>query len=541
MYCSPFKEDMKKEYADLHIDVINSCVVEETSVDGLRRLDQVIGMKPNVVIVGFGMNDWIKGVEKETFRKNLEIIIEELDRRGVRVIVMTMNPAYNGNRHISELLIPYDKIIKKLASEKKVQLANICSLWIKELPNIKDDLYNEIHPNGTFGNTVISKALMRVVPRSQTVVVWAFNGIHAFCNYQCEYCYVPTELNKGHYSKGDINGWHDAFKNTFGSRKLVFYLSFGEPMYAKSFYDVLDMIASEPNWHGHITSNLSFPLNKLVESKLVKEGRLNINASFHPTQTSINRFLDKLLFLRKHGIESPVIIVMWPPNLKDFPKWFEIFNGNNFLVHVRRFRGWYGGKFYPKAYTEEERQFIAKYCDDGTIKYMLNDFGVDFRGKATYAGMYYLLVDNDGNVQTSPDCQDKYLGNIFEENVNLFTDPSSYGLDWNGSVNGISSFLELGYRELEENFVLSFARQGGVYHTENGIYYKNMHTNFEDPEIRLNYNFPSCKNCEENFLNKAKNKLLIEYWKWREFMYRKIYPRLVVSMNKTQKLIKGRN
>jgi len=540
-YCSRFEKRIKKEYSDLQIEVINMGVASETTVDGLRRLDQVIALEPNVVVVGFGMNDWRKGVEKETFRSNLELIVEELDKRGIRVILTTMNPDYNQKGKVSKQLIEYNEVIRGVAYKKRVRIADVYSLWMKELPNIKEGLYDEIHPNERVGNEIICKTLMRVVPRSQTVIVWGFNGLdNAFCNYKCEYCYAPHEYRLGHHFQGDINEWHDAFKRTFGNQKLVFYLSFGEPMVAKKFYDVLDMIASEPNWYGHMTSNLSPRLDRLVETKLFKEKRFNINASFHPTQTSVDKFLDKLLFLREHGLECPVVFVMWPPFIDKFEEWFKIFDEHNFLVHVRRFRGWYNGKFYPKAYTEEERQFIARYCDDATIKYMLNDFNVDLRGWLSYQGMYYILVDYHGDVYTSPDSREKHLGNIFKGDVKLFTEPQPYGLGWNGSVNGVASLLELNYRELEDNFVMSFARQGGVYHTENGVHYKNMNTDFNDPKIRKEYNFPLAGECREGFLDRVKARILIEYHKRREYAYREVYPRVLRMGNHVLRTLTGK-
>jgi len=240
-YCGRFEKRIKKEYSDLKIEVINEGVVSETSVDGLRRLDRVIALEPDVVVVGFGMNDWRKGVKKETFRNNLGFIVNELDKRGIRVILTTMNPDYNKESPVSKQLVEYNEVIRDVAYEKRVKIADVYSLWMKELPNIKEGLYDAIHPNERVGNEIICKALMRVVPRSQTVVVWGFNGLdNAFCNYRCEYCYTSHEYRLDHHFQGDINEWHDAFKRTFGNQKLVFYLAFGEPTVAKNFYDVLD-------------------------------------------------------------------------------------------------------------------------------------------------------------------------------------------------------------------------------------------------------------------------------------------------------------
>lgn len=538
-YCSRLDKQIKKEYSDLQIEVINMGTVSETTVEALQRLDQVIALEPDVVIVGFGMNDWRKGVDKAMFRNNLGIIVEELDRRCIRVVLMTLNPDFNHQGRVSKQLVEYNEVIREVAYERKARIADVYSLWMKELPNIREGLYDDIHPNEKIGNEIICKALMRVVPRSQTVVVWGFNGLdNAFCNYKCEYCYAPHEYRLGHHFQGDINEWHDAFKDTFGKQKVVFYLAFGEPTVARNFYDVLHMIASEPDWYGHMTSNLSPRLDRLVETKLFQEKRLNINVSFHPTQVSIDKILAKLLLLREHGLECPVVFVMWPPFIKKFEEWFRVFNDHNFLVHIRRFRGWYEGKFYPKAYTEEERQFIARYCDDTTIKYMLNDFNVNFKNWLSYQGMYYVLVDYHGDVYASPDSKDAHLGNIFRGDVKLFAEPQFYGIDWNGSVNGVASFLDLHYRQLEGNFVMSFAQQGGVYHTENGVYYKNMNTDFSDPKIRRAYNFPSLGECHSRFLDRAKEGILTEYSKRREYGFREIYPRLMRMTNSMIRVIK---
>ncbi len=291
----------------------------------------------------------------------------------------------------------------------------------------------------------------------------------------------------------DAEKWRQAFKKCFGSRKIIFYLSFGEPTIGRGFNDVLDMVASEPVWSLHITTNLSRPLNwwkKLTNHRLVKEGKLYINASFHPTETSIDAFLSKILLLRKHGIECPVIIVMWPPIIKDFKEYFDVFDKHKFVVHVRRFEGWYKGRYYPRAYTEAKRRFIAAYADDATIKYMLNDHFFRMKGKLSYAGMYYFLIDENGNVWESPDSKGRCLGNIFAGNVKLYTKPQPYSGRFCASVNGVSAFVELGYGELEPNFVLSFAKKGGVFHTSQGVHYKHIHTNFDDPQVRREYNFP---------------------------------------------------
>lgn len=67
-------------------------------------------------------------------------------------------------------------------------------------------------------------------------------------------------------------------------------------------------------------------------------------------------------------------------------------------------------------------------------------------------------------------------------------------------MDGVSNLLELGYRQLEKNNVISFAQQGGVYHTNNGVFYKNMNKDFNDSRIRAEYYFPARNIKDEYFI-----------------------------------------
>jgi lysophospholipase L1-like esterase len=484
-----FNEAIREEYS--YVEVINEGVVSQTTNNALERLQDIINYKPQVVTLGFGMNDWRKNVDRVTFMTNIKKIVSALQEKRIRVILLTINPD-NTRNTVTPKLIQYNQDIKDIAYEKKVRIADVYSLWVKELPNVSEGLYDEIHPNDV-GNRIIIKSLMQIVPRSNITIVWQFNGEFAFCNYYCPYCYVPTGTNVEHRYTGTQEIWHKAFKESFGAEKLTFYLSFGEPMASQGFYDVLSIIESEPNWEGHMTSNLSLPLDRLVNFGLVKQGRFHINASFHPSQTTVEKFMQKLFFLRDHGIECPVVYVMYPPQMQQFKTFIEEFTRNNFLVHVRRFRGKYMGKTYPQAYTEEERRFIARYCDDATIKYMLNELELDnvgFSKKLTYAGMFYILVTCEGDVYMCPDYKGKCLGNVVKNNVRLYTEPQKFEGLMDGTIDGIASLLELHYKELEGNHVMSYAKQGGVYKESGRIIYSNLSADFDNRGIRRKYRFP---------------------------------------------------
>ena len=484
-----FNARITSEYPN--VEVINEGAEGDTTYQGLERVEHVLGLMPDVATLGFGMNDVHQGIRRKAFARNMGALIDAFLREKIRIVVLTMNPD-DMNGQVSERLVQYNQDLRDIAYEKRVRIADVYSLWLREFARASEGLQDPVHPNEQ-GNDVIVKALMRTVPRRTTTVVWQFNGEHAFCNYACPYCYVSSSTNVDHRYSGTPELWHDAFRKSFGQQKLLFYLTFGEPMASKGFYDVLSMITAEPHWEGHMTSNLSFPLDKLLKTELVREGRFHVNASFHPTQTTIGKFLEKLLILRDHGIECPVIYVMYPPQIDQFESLWKEFDRHQFLVHVRRFRGRYGLRRYPQAYTEAERQFIARYCDDATIKYMLNEHEMDsvgFKGKLTYAGMYYILVTCEGDVFLTPDHKGKCLGNVMKNNVRLHTEPEPYGGSMDGTIDGIASLLETDYKELEGNHVMSFAAQGGVRKENGRVTYMNLEADFSDREIRKCYGFP---------------------------------------------------
>ena len=118
--------------------------------------------------------------------------------------------------------------------------------------------------------------------------------------------------------------------------------------------------------------------------------------------------------------------------------------------------------------------------------------------RKTYSGFHFFIVDCTGNIGYDSDCFSFYtkyrtiFGNILQPHtLKLPLEPMKYPVRYTqGTVDGVSNYSEIGYHQLERNNVLSFAKQGGVYHTENGVFYKNMDRNFNNSRIRAEYYFP---------------------------------------------------
>jgi len=76
--------------------VINAGVSGDTSAGGLRRIDWVLKLRPDVVIVALGANDGLRGQAPDVLRDNLTRIIERARAAGARVLLagMRLPPNY---------------------------------------------------------------------------------------------------------------------------------------------------------------------------------------------------------------------------------------------------------------------------------------------------------------------------------------------------------------------------------------------------------------------------------------------------------------
>lgn len=89
--------------------VFNAGVSGDTSAAGLQRLAYVLeGLpkKPDLVIVGLGGNDMLRGLSPDETRKNLTAILDELDRQGIDVVLAGMVASPNMGRDYAQAFNP---------------------------------------------------------------------------------------------------------------------------------------------------------------------------------------------------------------------------------------------------------------------------------------------------------------------------------------------------------------------------------------------------------------------------------------------------
>lgn len=492
-YAGELEAWLRRVHPSHAISVVNAGVNGETSADGLKRLESVTQERPQVAVIGFGMNDQDRRVTTLELSRNLRAMIDAFENVDARVILLTMNPlrrSYDcdANRQVAA----YNQAIIDTAFEARVRVADVASDWRMRFRKSSQGLADALHPNKR-GVEVYCEAVGQAIRRRSTIVLWQYNGNPCECNYRCPYCTYDPTTQSGHHFFGSVERWHDAFKNAFGKQRVVFYLAHGEPTIGEKFFDILEMIGDEPQWSVRMTSNMSMPVHRLASMRVVRDRRFDINASYHPEMTTRDHFLRQLLAWRDCGIEVPVVYVAWPPYLKQLDDDVEFFSRHRFVVHLRRFNGECEGRWYPQAYTDEEWQHMAHYMDDATIRYMLA--WEPSRHKRTWTGVDFFLVDHQGNAGHCDNFRPEHysFGNILLSTFRPHAWPKPFPCPphvSDGTVDGVANFLELNYDQLDDgNNVLAFSRQGRVYATTDGVHYGNRETDFDDPWIRASYGF----------------------------------------------------
>lgn len=104
----------KLQAAGYNYRVINGGVSAETSSGTLSRMDWIMTLEPDIVLLETGANDGLRGVDPQLAEKNIREILEILKNRDVVVLLLGMKMVWNlGPVYVSE----FNGIYPKLAQE----------------------------------------------------------------------------------------------------------------------------------------------------------------------------------------------------------------------------------------------------------------------------------------------------------------------------------------------------------------------------------------------------------------------------------------
>ena len=133
----------KLKSAGYNCQVINSGVSSETSSGALSRIDWVLGLDPDIVILETGANDGLRGLEPDMVKKNIRNILARLKDVGVVTVLVGMKMTWNlGPLYVKK----FNNIYPDLAAEFDIVFMPFFleDVAMKSKLTISDGL----HPNG---------------------------------------------------------------------------------------------------------------------------------------------------------------------------------------------------------------------------------------------------------------------------------------------------------------------------------------------------------------------------------------------------------
>ena len=126
-----------------NIQVINGSVSGSTSSGGLNRAEWSLS-DPGIdlIILGMGANDMLRGIQPDETKKNLEQIIEIAKKKDIEIILAGMiAPSTHGNKYKKE----FDSIYQKLSKKHNLLLIPFLLEGVALNPSLNQQ--DGIHPN----------------------------------------------------------------------------------------------------------------------------------------------------------------------------------------------------------------------------------------------------------------------------------------------------------------------------------------------------------------------------------------------------------
>jgi acyl-CoA thioesterase-1 len=143
--------------------VVNAGVSGDTTAGGLRRLDWLLRQKPDVVVVGLGANDGLRGLKLEASEQNLRDIVAKSRDAGARVLVLGMLiPPNYGPEYASQ----FRELYPRLAKELKVGLVPFLLEGVGGEPRLNQP--DGIHPTPEGHRLVAQNVLPHLRPLIQS-------------------------------------------------------------------------------------------------------------------------------------------------------------------------------------------------------------------------------------------------------------------------------------------------------------------------------------------------------------------------------------
>ena len=141
-----------------NIEVINGSVSGSTSSGGLNRVEWTLSEPGiNLMVLGLGSNDMLRGIEPDETKDNLEKIIQISQKKNIDIILAGMIAP---NSHGIKYKKKFDKMFSDLSKKYKLELIPFLLDGVAMKPEF--NLSDGIHPNYE-GTIIISTKIEKII------------------------------------------------------------------------------------------------------------------------------------------------------------------------------------------------------------------------------------------------------------------------------------------------------------------------------------------------------------------------------------------
>ena len=100
-----------------HFTVINAGVSGETSSGALSRIEWILSLKPDIVILCTGANDGFRGMDPSLVTKNIRTMIARLKEQDVTIVLAGMKMVENMGKSYTQM---FNSLYETIAREEQV-------------------------------------------------------------------------------------------------------------------------------------------------------------------------------------------------------------------------------------------------------------------------------------------------------------------------------------------------------------------------------------------------------------------------------------
>ena len=128
-----WKQMLQEKYPEARVEMINSGISGDTTLDGLSRLDwAVLSYEPDLVTINFGINDCVLGLSLEELEMNLVEMVQRIRAGpGSEVLLLSSQPLETPP--YDRLVLDYYQAIERVAREMDVGFVNVCGAWMRRV------------------------------------------------------------------------------------------------------------------------------------------------------------------------------------------------------------------------------------------------------------------------------------------------------------------------------------------------------------------------------------------------------------------------